>query len=397
MKMTLIKTHFLSIAIGLFLFACGNEGEKNSGHHDHHKHEKGHREKVRLTAQQCKSLGMKTDTLPKRNFTTYVEANGQLEVPPQNKAAVTAIIGANITRIEVIEGDRVEKGEILAYLSHPDLVQLQTNYANSWSRLQYLKKEYKRQQELYQEKVNAGKAFQQTEADYQSSKNTVQGYEAQLSLMNLNIHQIRQGHIYQQIPVLSPIEGYIQKVKVKTGQYATPQKTLFEIVNLHHIHADLMVFEKDIHKVKEGQKVRFTTSSLPNEMNAFIYAVGKSFEKEPKAIHTHAEIENKEGLLIPGMYIRGRILTDDKESFALPESGVVREGDQQYIFTATKERHDNKDVWAFQPMEVKTGITYDDWVEIKLLHQPEKGTSFAWNNAYYIMAEMKKGEGGHSH
>ena len=101
-------------------------------------------------------------------------------------------------------------------------------------------------------------------------------------------------------------------VEVKTGQYVQPQTEMFEIVNIDHIHADLMVFEKDMHKVKRRQKIRFTIESLADqELEAKIYSVGKAFEQDPKAIHIHAEIENKKGLLIPGMYIRGRIMIND--------------------------------------------------------------------------------------
>ena len=69
-----------------------------------------------------------------------------------------------------------------------------------------------------------------------------------------------------------------------------------------------MVFEKDVHKVKKGQKVSFTIQSAPDtELTAEIYSVSKTFEDNPKAVHVHAEIENKKGNLIPGMYIQGKI------------------------------------------------------------------------------------------
>ena len=173
---------------------------------------------------------------------------------------------------------------------------------------------------------------------------------------------------------------------------------MFEIVNIEHIHADLMVFEKDMHKVKQGQRIRFTIESLPGqELEAKIYSVGKAFEQEPKAIHLHAEIENKKGLLIPGMYIRGRIMINDVQSYALPEAGVVREGEKYFIFTAKKETDNGETEWAFEPVEVIVGAKDDGWIEVKLLKPLKHGTTVAWNNAYYILAEMKKGEAEHNH
>lgn len=402
---TKIKTYVLLFAASLFITACGDSGHNEEGHEhgaeeksEHNEQEEEHAEEVHFSEQQFKSLAMKVDTLPMRNIASYVEANGQLEVPPQNEATVTAIIGSNVTIIKVIEGDKVGKGQALAYLSHPDLIKLQTDYVNNWNQLQYLEKDYQRQKKLYEEKVGSGKEFQKIQAEYHSMKGSVKGYEAQLKLMGLNIEKLQQGDIYEQVPVISPIDGYIRLVEVKIGQYVQPQTEMFEIVNIDHIHADLMVFEKDMHKAKEGQKVRFSIESLPNkQMEATIYAVGKSFEQDPKAIHLHAEIENKEGLLIPGMYVRGQIITDDVQSYALPEAGVVREGDKYFIFTAEKENDKGETEWAFKPVEVIVGTKSDGWVEIKLLKPLEKGKTVVWNNAFYLLAEMKKGEAEHSH
>ena len=226
-------------------------------------HGEGHEEEVHLSEQQVQSLDMKSDTLPFRNISSYVEANGQLEVPPQNEATVTAIVGSNVRLIKVIEGDKVSKGQVLAYLSHPNLIKLQTDYINSWNQLQYLEKEYQRQKKLYDEKVGSGKEFQKTQADYQSMKGMVKGYEAQLKMMGLGLEKSNKAKSMTRVPVISPIDGHVRLVEVKTGQYVEPQTEMFEIVNIEHIHADLMVFEKDMHKVKEGQRIRFTIESLP--------------------------------------------------------------------------------------------------------------------------------------
>ena len=377
------------VAASLLIVSCGNSVNKEEGE----ELEEEHVEEVHFSTQQFQSLRMKVDTLPLRNISSYVDANGQLEVPPQNEAAVTAVIGANIISIKVIEGDKIKKGQVLAYLNHPDLIKLQTDYINSWNQLQYIDKEYQRQKKLYDEKVGSGKEFQKTQADYQSMKGTVVGYEAQLRLLGLSLMKIQQGEIYDQVPVSTPISGYVRHVNVKTGQYVQPQTEMFEIVNIDHIHTDLMVFEKDMHKVKEGQKVKFSIESLPGkELEATIYSVGKAFEQDPKAIHLHAEIHNKEGLLIPGMYVRGRIIIDDVRCYALPEAAVIRDGDKYFIFTAEKKDEDGEVEWEFVPEEIIVGAMDNGWIEVKLLQPLEEGTTVAWNNAYYLLAEMKKGE-----
>src|SRR3546814_9869938 len=86
--------------------------------------------------------------------------------------------------------------------------------------------------------------------------------KAKLNLRHLDTQSIASCKIYDTISVKAPIGGYIKMVDVVTGQYAQPQQELFEIVDNSHIHADLMVYERDIAKVEKGQKVLFSTTNM---------------------------------------------------------------------------------------------------------------------------------------
>jgi len=366
-----------------------SEGEANQENHT-----EGEAEEVMLTAQQFEALQMEIDTLAQRNMSGYVEANGTLEVPPQNEANITALAGANVASIEVIEGDEVKKNQAVAYLSHPSIIQIQSDYLNAYSNSRFLKQEYERQKRLYEAGVASGMNFQKATADYQSSTAMVNGLEAQLRQYNINVSGVHNGTIYQRVALRSPIAGVVEKVFIKTGQYVEPQTNLMEIVDTDHVHADLMVFEKDVDKVKKGQKVRFSIQSRQGkELEAEIYSVSQTFEQDPKAVHVHAEIENKEGGLIPGMYIKGKIEVDNQQTTALPESAVVTEAGKDYVFTAKREG----DAWSFTPIEVTTGEKDGDWIAIRFYETPDPNTRFAFNNAYYLMGEMKKGETEHEH
>ena len=311
------------LILSVLLTSCGDKKEDTHAHDIEVKTEvkqEEHLEEAMLSAQQFDALKMKVATITTRQMSGFVEANGTLEVPPQNEAAITTVIGANVVSIKVIEGDKINKGQVVAYLSHPNIIKMQTEYLNAYSNRNFLQKGFERQNKLYKAGVGSGANFQKAAAEYEASKALVNGMAAQLKLLNINTSSVRNGTIFQRIALRTPIEGFVQKVQVKMGQYVDPQTELFEIVDTHHVHADLMVFEKDVYKVKKGQKITFDVQSIPNqELTAEIYSVGKTFEENPKAIHIHAEIENKEGNLIPGMYIKGRIQVESTET-----NGIAR-------------------------------------------------------------------------
>jgi len=351
-------------------------------------------EEVMLTQAQYEALDIKKGELPERVMNAYVEVNGELEVPPQSEATVTTVFGANITSIQVIEGEDVKKGQVLAYITHPDIIEIQSQFLNAYNDMELKEKEFERQEKLYNAGVGSGELFQSSEAALKNAKGRYNGLKSQVELLNLNPSTILNGNIQRNAPLLSPIQGAVQKVNVKTGQFVQAQTNLFEIVNTHHVHVDLRVFEKDVSKVEKGQTVRFTVESLPGtELTAEILSISKTFESDPKALHAHAEIENKPENLIPGMYVRGRILLNDEKTNALPEDAIVRDNGKYYIFLVVPEGKD----WSFRPVEVTTGTEDEGWVQVNLLKPIPAETDISYNNAYYLMAEMQKGEGGHSH
>lgn len=355
-------------------------------------------QEIHLSELKYQSLGMETDTIPFRQLSGVVYANGQLEVPPQHEASVTPVLGGNVTSIEVIEGDQVRKGQPLAYIRHLDFTKLQAEYMEVYSQLEFLEQEYERQETLYEANVGAGKNFQKIQSELRTLQVRIKGYEAQLRQLNLNPQKIRRGNIYNQIPILSPIDGFIEKVLVKMGQYIPPQSSMFLVMNTDHIHADLMVFEKDVSKVRKGQIVTFTVESVPGEeLTAEIFSVGRRFEENPKAVHIHAEIKGKNEDLIPGMYINGKIHTNSHSVNALPDEAIIEEDGKPFIFVARRTEENGIAEWHFTKTEIRTGMKADGWVEIKILNSLPPGTKVAWNNAYYLISEMNKSETSHSH
>ena len=417
------KVTLLLSMLALGLGACSTqdepvEQEATGEGTESHGEEVGQGEEgtVRLSPAQMQAIGLKLGPLQNRNLTATTKVTGELEVPPQSEASVSATVGGNVQVIKVIEGENVKKGHTLALLSHPDLVQMQVDLQEAASRLQYLEQEYKRQQRLYEQKVGSGRDLQEATSNYNTNKAQVEGLKSRLRILGLNPNTILTGKIIQSIPVVSPISGAVQKVNVNTGQYVSPQEQMFTIVDRSQIHADLMVFENDMGKVKVGQKVYFTVAnSADKEYTATVYNISPAFEKDVKAVHLHADIAGSVKNLIPGTYIEGRIAVDSTTALALPEEAIVQDGDQTFIFVkvgeaAAEEEHaeevtTNKKnaskvtskVWVFKQIPVATGASANGWMEVKLLETIPDNAQVAYSGAYNLISEMKKGSTEHGH
>lgn len=408
-----MKTSYLyivTLVLGFgILSSCKNESNRGNSHdhahhdkeetndHDlheeHNEHEGEHSDKVILTKEQMNVLEITKGLVSQRNMNSYIQVNGKIGVPPQNEAVITTSLGANIVNIKVIEGQEVKKGQVLATISHADIIRLQTDYLQTYNQLNYLEQDFQRQQKLYDANVGSGRDFQKAKSVYLSAKGLVKGYESQLQLLGLYAKTIREGTISSTAPIKSTINGFVELVGIKTGQYVQPQTALFEIVNTEHIHADLMVFEKDIKHIKNGQKVKFSINSLgEEEITGKIFSVGKSIEEGPKALHVHAEIEGDYENLIVGMYVNARIIVDEKQEQALPEEAFIKDGDKLYIFKV--EKHED---FEFEAVEVIEKNRFEGYVSFVFKTKEDSNVEFARSGAYYLMAEMKKSETEHSH
>ncbi|MCF6342578.1 MAG: efflux RND transporter periplasmic adaptor subunit, partial [Bacteroidales bacterium] len=182
---------------------------------------------------------------------------------------------------------------------------------------------------------------------------------------------------------------------------------------------DFMVYEKDVALLKDGQKIHFTVSSLPGvELTANIFAIGKEFEANTRAVHIHANINNKVAGLIPGMYITGHLHADENYVRTLPNDAIVNEGTKSFIFVvdngAQEEEHqheaeeheghnhesepvEDNQLMAFRMVEIMTGRKDGGYTEIKLISPLPEETRVVMNAAYYLLADMNKEETEHKH
>lgn len=110
----------------------------------------------------------------------------------------------------------------------------------------------------------------------------------------------------------------------------------------------------------------------------------------------HAEIDNKTGDLLPGMYVDARIITASKKVQALPSDAIVTDGGLEYIFVRSNNM-DPEAGFVFKMVPVKTGICDLGHCEVQLLAELPQASEIVTEGAFYLLAEMNKGEGGHEH
>jgi len=382
--------------IGLAFASCsGDTGKKETGakeQTDRAVEEKEKPDGLELTPTQMQTVGIVTGPIAQKNLDSVIKANGQLAVPPQNKADVSILSGGIINHISVIEGQQVKRGQLLATIKNQDLIKIQQDYLAAKNNFTYVQAEYTRQKQLQEAGAGTGKSFQSAEATYNAERSRLTAYESQLSQLGISPGKIASGNIVSQFPVVSPISGTVGQITANTGAFVQPGTSIMEVVDNSKIHCDLTVFEKDLMHVKVGQKVSFQLTNQENQLiTGTINGVNKSFENESKGVTVHAVINNKEQKnLIPGMYVTALISTGTRLMAAVPVDAVVRSEGKQFIFVVIPEEGKNNTV-RFKKAEVVTGVTELGFMQIKPLQDLPATVKVALKGAFYLQSKAAGG------
>jgi cobalt-zinc-cadmium efflux system membrane fusion protein len=339
-----------------------------------------------LSEAQLAATGIQTGKLEKREVGTSLQVNGILDVPPQSLITIAAPMGGFVKGTKLLQGMKVRKGEVLATLQHQDYIQLQQDYLETKSRLAFATEEYNRQQELAKENINSGKALQQARTEFESLRATVSGLEARLELINISPASLAEGVIKSSINLYAPLNGYVTEVNVNLGQYVNAADVMFKIVDIEHLHAELQVYERDIHFVKVGQPVNFQLANERTTRKATVYLVGKEISAD-RTVRVHCHLQDEDPDLLPGMYISAHIETASREGEVLPSDAVVNYGGGHYIFV----RGDSKG--SFLMVRVKTGATYADRVEVIVPQSFDRNSEIVVDGSFTLLnLLMNQGE-----
>ena len=346
---------------------------------------------VTLTNDQFKVAAVELGKIEMRNLSSVIKVNGLLDVPPQNAVSVSAPLGGYVRSSGLLPGQTVRKGQVIAVIENPEFINIQQEYLESKSRLEFLSLEYKRQEELRKEDVNAAKTFQQVSSEYNMMQAKVAALRQKLALIGLNSNSVSVGNISRTANLYSPISGYVAESKVNRGMYVNPSDVLFELANKNDIHLALDVFEKDIRKINVGQPIRF---SLANETNyireAKVFLIGKSTQAGGTIpVHCHLANSNDPALL-PGMYAKALIETRTEDVASLPAEAIVQSEGRNFIFVLADTVQNN---FKFIMVPVIKGIEQEGFVAVTLPENFNISTSkVVTKGAYSVLSAMKNVE-----
>lgn len=305
---------------------------------------------LQLTKKE-ENKGIEVEVAKVELATIIQKVNATGKIQPKTKVNISADVSAKITRLEVKEGDWVEKGQFLVELDRERYVaSLESQEANVRSaqaqaklvneNMKQTKRVLDRAKELVEKKLDSQSVLDSAEAAYQVE---VARYESSLDTVEQAKGMLKQSQdALSKTTIYAPMSGTISKLNKELGEIAIgsqfQEDVIMIIANLNQMEALVKVDENDIVAIQLGQEAEIEVDALLGQK-----IMGKVTEIASSAVDQPAGNNNQKTefevtvsitsdvkQLRPGMTASADIVTDTREqAVSVPlQSVTVRTADQ---------------------------------------------------------------------
>lgn len=339
---------------------------------------------IPLNQKQVSAVDLKFGELQNRELDAMLQVNGSIVLRSKDMGDVASLMGGVVKSILVKEGQAVSKGQVVATVENTDVVSLQRDYYSAFKESEMAKLELSRQKTLAASGAGVKKTLQQAEKDYQVAQATLMGIGRQLLQMGISPTGVAKGKFTTVFPLRAPISGTVSQLTASLGSYADMQTPLMKIRDNAAVECDLNVFEKDLGKVKIGDKVLLSLTNQPGvSVSGHIYGMNEYFNDGTKSVAVHVKLDAKRGTkLFDGMYVTGQIATGRQMCATLPSKAIVTTDGKNYIFAVNDIKKNGN--YSFSRHEVTTGVSNDGYTEVSLCKHIKKGQKIVTDNAFYL-------------
>jgi HlyD family secretion protein len=294
-----------------------------------------------------------------------------------------------LLQMKVKEGDSVSRNQVLAVLGTPsqltqlDILHSQVALAgkNAGSgsatlrelqeKIDQAKQKYEvdavnatRYTDLAKEKAVSERDAEQKRLDASGSltayKSLQQQYLAQQHELNSQLLQTRQQYaatsqVREGKVLRSPVNGSIFKVYLKEGELAQLNDPVVMIGQPGIFKLELLVDERDISKIKMGQKVYFETEVYAGkQFTATINKIVPLLQKESRSFQVEAAVTDTP-TFYPQSSVEANIIIREKVSALMIPADYLLKGDSVYLQQGK----------ALQKTGIVSGAKNGNWIEVK--------------------------------
>ncbi|NBU97066.1 MAG: efflux RND transporter periplasmic adaptor subunit [Spirochaetia bacterium] len=324
--------------------------------------------RIKIPPDVLKSHPLSFTKLRERGFYEEIVLPGKVSFDLERMANVGSRVPGRVNKVYVKEGDMISNGSPLAVISSIELGTAQADYLKSRARLEVLKSQLDRANDLFEQKIISTKEFEMTNVEFRTVKT-----EMETSLNSLLVYGLSQNEITElekgklapsMLTLRSPIAGTVTERKAVNGQSVSTEENLFIVANLTRLWIILDVYEKDLYSVKLDVEANvFTLGDRPETVKARVAHVSEIIDPVKHTAEIRLEVDNRDFKLKPGQTVSAKVQgliseSKSKRIMVVPSDSIHKIEGKSFVFIAHTDG-------TFEAKSVEVGESIDDDIEIK--------------------------------
>lgn len=297
---------------------------------------------LELSAEAREAAGLRVEPARVVPRVARVEAVGRLDFEPRRVARVGPLLDGRVRTLYVQPGEQVAAGAVLATVESVAVGQARAQVALAQAELRTRQAELERQRRLLTEGATSQREQRAAEASVTQARLTLAAAGEQLRAVGGE----GSGGAGSRVGLSTPLAGTVLEVRARLGQTVAASDTLFVVGDTQRLWLLVDLYERDLGRVREGNAVRVRVPALgERSFTGRVDRLEGVVDPERHVGTARVELENRDGLLRPGMTALARIdaLPDATDAgataLAVPASALVSIDGAPYVFVELREGH----------------------------------------------------------
>ena len=299
-------------------------------------------------------------TVGRANLSESVSFSGTIE--PNQSIPVFSRVSGKLEGVFFQEGDRVEKGAVLAKVEERDY-QLRLSEAEAALKsarvdLANAESSYQRMEKLFKEEVITSQEMDNVRARRDAGQATSERFKSQSDLAREQLSDCR---------IIAPFSGFVGKRYLDPGIFITPAAgPILDLVELSFVKVKVPIGETELARIHPGQQIKIKPDAFPEStFTGNVSRINPVLDPSTRTTTLEMRISNPGLRLKSGMFVRADILMGIRKNvLTIPQEALSRQGNKTYVFV------------------IKDGV----------VHQKEIILGIQEENRYEVLSGLSEGE-----
>lgn len=291
---------------------------------------------ITLAPAQAKALGVETRPLAAADTGSAAGLPAKVVVPVEQMRVVAAPLAGLLTQVGAVAGQTVKKGQMLARLASPGLLQVQRDYLQARQQADLAQRSLARDEQLFKEGIIAEARLQASRASQAQAAVAARELQAELRIAGATAGG---GSLTPEVAVSAPLDGVVLEASAAVGSRVEAATALFTVAQLNPLWLEIQAPAALAGNLKEGAAVRIAGS----EASGKLINVGRQISPGSQTVTLRARMDAGLDSLHPGQMVEATVAAAPQASatagksatYRIPQAAVVRQAGQAWVFVQT--------------------------------------------------------------